>query len=66
MNDTGQPPDVRIGGQATFPEQMTWDEARRWIGLLIALLGAVGLIVLIVALWLNRLDSVLTELVLKN
>ena len=39
---------------------------RRGASILIAVLGILGIVILLVALWSNRYDPVLTELVLAN
>jgi hypothetical protein len=45
---------------------MTWDEARKWLALGIAILAVVGILVLIGALWVNRMDPVLTAMATRN
>lgn len=42
------------------------DETRNIINIAVALLGLGGVVLLIVAVWLNRFDPVLTQLVVRN
>lgn len=46
--------------------QAEWDAARKWIGLVVALGALLAISILAVALWANRFDPVLTQMVLKN
>ncbi len=43
-----------------------WDAIRRWASLVLAIAGLAGITTLIVAIWLNRFDPVLTDIALKN
>ena len=47
-------------------QELNWDNARRWLALLIAVLALIGFACLLIALWWNRFDPVLTGMVTKN
>jgi|SRR5690242_18611980 len=46
--------------------EMSIDEARKWLGLFFGIVVVIAAIILIALLWTSRFDPVLTTLVLKN
>jgi hypothetical protein len=52
--------------QMTTPEDSRFEHLRRWLMLAIAVLAVFGIAFLIMALWINRYDPVLTQLAIAN
>jgi hypothetical protein len=45
---------------------LEWDTTRKWLALIVAIAALMAIDILALALWLNRFDPILTQIVLKN